>query len=376
MHIDYIPLVTGMLVLLASLISLKLGISVAIIEILLGIAASSFGLKATDWMIYIAGFGGILSTFLAGTEVDLKLLQNKFKESFLVGSLSFFCPFLCAFLYTFYVAHWQLPAALIAGITLSTTSLAVVYSVLIETGFSNTKSGKFLMAATFITNIESALALSIVFLKPDFYTLIFILISFMVTFLAAKFSHIIINNPKLENKVIEPEIKYIFLLLLIFSFFAKLGHGHAILPAFLLGLLMSKQLSENKAINSRLRTIAYAFITPIFFIVGGLKVSLPMIASCIGLFTILFLLKISTKFLGVYFVARKFLPHNSTYVTLLMSTGLTFGTIASVFGLTAGIIDKTQYSVLIGVVIASAIIPTFIAQKWFMPVEEEDLVEL
>ncbi len=368
---DYAPLITGLLIFLASLTSLKLGISVAIIEILLGILASSCGLKTEDWMLYVAGFGGILSTFLAGTEVDLKLMRNKIKESFLVGSLSFFCPFLCTFLYTFYVAHWELPAALIAGITLSTTSLAVVYSVLVETGFSNTASGKFLMAATFITNIESALALSIVLLKPNFYTIVFVIISFIITFLATKFTHIIIDNPKLKNKVIEPEIKCIFLLLLIFAFFAKLGHSQAILPAFLLGLLMSKHLSENKTINSRLRTVAYAFITPIFFIVGGMKVSLPIIANCIGLFAILFILKIGTKFLGVYFLARKFLPHNSTYVTLLMSTGLTFGTIASICGLTAGIIDKTQYSVLIGVVIASAIIPTFIAQKWFMPKEDK-----
>jgi hypothetical protein len=59
-----------------------------------------------------------------------------------------------------------------------------------------------------------------------------------------------------------------------------------------------------------------------------------------------------------------------------MSTGLTFGTIASVFGLNSGFINQVQYSVLIGVVIASAVIPTFIAQKWFMPVHSEDLVDL
>jgi Kef-type K+ transport system membrane component KefB len=216
------------------------------------------------------------------------------------------------------------------------------------------------------------------FTKPTIYTMAFIAISTIVIIFAAKFSHIVFDNPKLKNKVIEPEIKYVFLLLLIFSFFANLGKGHAVLPAFLLGLLMSKHFTDTKTtkeVRNRLRTVAYAFITPIFFIVGGLKVSLPMIASCFALFVILFLLKIAAKFIGVFFLAKKYIPNGSMYTTLLMSTGLTFGTIASVFGLMAGIIDQTQYSVLVGVVIASAVIPTFIAQKWFMPVEDEDLVD-
>lgn len=380
MHVDYVPLVVGLLIFLSSLISLKLGISVAIIEILLGMIASFFGLKPEDWMIYLASFGGILLTFLAGTEIDTKLMREKFKESFLIGALSFLCPFLAVFLYTFYAVHWSLQASLIAGIALSTTSLAVVYSVLVETGLSGTTTGKLLMAATFITDMGTALALSIMFTKPTIYTMVFIAISIIVIIFAAKFSHIVFDNPKLKNKVIEPEIKYVFLLLLIFSFFANLGKGHAVLPAFLLGLLMSKYFTgtrtkTTKEVRNRLRTVAYAFITPIFFIVGGLKVSLPMIASCFVLFIILFLLKIAAKFIGVFFLAKKYIPSGSMYTTLLMSTGLTFGTIASVFGLMAGIIDQTQYSVLVGVVIASAVIPTFIAQKWFMPVENEDLID-
>ena len=125
-----------------------------------------------------------------------------------------------------------------------------------------------------------------------------------------------------------------------------------------------------------MRTVAYAFVTPIFFIVGGLQISLLLILSAFTLFMILFGLKIVTKFIGVYFLARKYIPQGSMYTTLLMSTDLTFGTIASVFGLHSGFINQVQYSLLIGVVIASAIIPTFIAQKWFMPAEEEDYLEV
>ena len=169
------------------------------------------------------------------------------------------------------------------------------------------------------------------------------------------------------------------MLLLVFMYFANLGEGHAVLPAFVLGLLMSKHFSETSAtkeVRNRLRTVAYAVITPIFFIVGGLKVSLPLILSAIGIFVILFAIKMLAKFLGVYFLAKKYIPNGSVYTTLLMSTGLTFGTIASVFGFNSGFIDQVQYSVLVGAVIASAVIPTFIAQKWFMPVHSEDIVDI
>jgi Kef-type K+ transport system membrane component KefB len=379
MNADLVPLVVGGLVFVSSLLSLKLGLSVAIIEILLGAIGGYFGLKPEEWMMYLAGFGGIVLTYLAGTEIDTRLMREKFKESMLIGSFSFLFPFLGVFLYTYFVAGWSLQAALIAGTALSTTSLAVVYSVLVETGLSSTEIGKLIMAATFVTDMGTALALSIIFIKPTIYTLVFISVSLNVIYFADKFSHKVFGSKTLKNKVIEPEIKYVFLLLIAFMYFAQLGDGHAVLPAFVLGLLMSRHFSEttgNKAVRDRLRTVAYAIITPIFFIVGGLKISVPMIIAAGGLFIILFLLKMATKFIGVYFLARKYIRNGSTYTTLLMSTGLTFGTISSVFGLTAGYIDQVQYSVLVGVVIASAIIPTFIAQKWFMPVEEEDIVDM
>ena len=376
---DYIPLAVGLLVFLASIISLRLGLSVAIIEIFLGAIAGNLGLKTEDWMIYIAQFGGIILTYLAGTEIDIRLFREKFKESFLIGFFSFLIPFIAAFLFTFCITGWSYKAALIAGIALSTTSLAVVYSVLVETGLTKTQIGKMLMAATFVTDMGTALALSIMFLKPTIYTLVFYIVSILVIFLVDKFSLYILHNPRFFDKVIEPEIKFIFLILLVFIYFAQIGGGQAILPAFVLGLLMSKYFDEKRktrVIKNRLRTVAYAFITPIFFIVGGMKISITMIIASLGLFAALFAVKIVAKFIGVYFLAKKYIPNEgSMYTTLLMSTGLTFGTISSLFGLQAGIIDQVQYSILVGVVVASAIIPTFIAQQWFMPVDEEDVLD-
>jgi len=100
MKADYIPLIVGALVFLSSLVSLKLGLSVAIIEILLGSIAGNAGLRPESWMTYIAGFGGIVLTFLAGTEIDTRLMKEKSKESFLIGLASFSLPFAGVFFFT------------------------------------------------------------------------------------------------------------------------------------------------------------------------------------------------------------------------------------------------------------------------------------
>jgi Kef-type K+ transport system membrane component KefB len=369
-------LILIIVILLSSLISLRLGMAVAIIELILGAIFGNLGiLHPEDWMTLLATFGGILLTFMAGTEIDTQVMREKYKESFLIGFFSFLTPFIFVLLFTYFVAGWNIQAALIAGIALSTTSLAVVYSVLLETKLPDANLAKTLLAATFVTDMTTVIVLSILFLKPDLYTLLFVVISIAVIIIASKYSHYIFNHEKLKNKVIEPEIKYVFLLLVIFMFFAAIGNSEAVLPAFILGLLMSKQLAKVKDLMVRLRTVSYAVITPIFFIVGGLKISFSLILASMGLFIILFALKIIAKFIGVYFLANKYIKNGSMYFTLLMSTGLTFGTIASLFGLNAGYIDQVQYSVLIGVVVSSAIIPTFVATKWFLPRHSEDMIE-
>jgi Kef-type K+ transport system membrane component KefB len=378
MNPDIVPLIAGLLVFVASIISLRLGISVAIIEIILGTLAGNLGMQPEPWMLYLANFGGIILTFLAGTEIDTKLMKTKFKESLTIGFLSFFVPFLVCYLCAYVFLHWSLQASLLAGIALSTTSLAIVYSVLLETGLSRTNLGKLLMAATFVTDLGTALALSLIFSKPTIKSLVFIVASIVILIVARKFTFLIFNNRKYKDKVIEPEIKYLFLILLGLIYFAKVGNGHAVLPVFVLGLLMSRYFTESRSTRKviiRLRTVAYAIITPLFFLVGGMRVSLPMIWAGIGIFLLLFMLKLAAKFAGVFFIFNKLIPENKTYSTLLMSTGLTFGTITCQFGLTSGKINAAQYSILLGVVIASAVIPTFIAQKWFLPKEEEDVLD-
>jgi len=371
---QYIALIIGLLIFLASLISVETGISVALIEITLGVIGGNFlNISSTPWLTFLSGFGGILLTFLAGAEVDLVILREKAKESLLIGGFSFFVPFLGTIVYCYLIAHWTLNASLIAGIALSTTSLAVVYAVLVETGLTNYEIGKIIMASCFITDLGTALALSLIFAEFNSFTLIFAGVSIFVILITPKISPSIFK--RYGERVIEPEIKFLFLILFLFIYVAKLGSSHAILPAFVTGLVLSKNFGENRVLQRKLRIIAFAMITPFFFINGGMNISLKLLYQHLGLFIILFGVKQLTKIGGIYPFARKYVPKEAMFTTLLMSTGLTMGTISSTFGLSAGIIDQGQFSVLVAAVVLSAILPTFVAQKWFYPshaIIEED----
>ncbi len=373
---DVFPLILGIIILLASVISIKTGISVTVVEIAIGVIIGNLGFfHSESWMIYIASFGGILLTFLAGVEIDVDLMKDNFKESFTIGFLSFLIPFVIVFLVTYYIIGWELNPALLTSTALSETSIAVVYSVLTQKGLFKYKIGKLIMVATFITDICTAIALSVLFTKFDIYTLLFYVVSLAVLVMAYYKSDLFFENPLFKNKIGELEIKYVFALLLGFIFFGSLGGGQAILPAFILGVILSNHFKNTQKgeVKARFKTVAFAIITPIFFIIGGMKVSIHLIYSCFGIFLTLFVLRQLSKYIGVYYPSKIFLKQNYNYVTMMMSTGLTFGLVAAVFGLNTALINQTEYSVITGILVLSAILPTFVAEKYYTPVHSEDL---
>jgi Kef-type K+ transport system membrane component KefB len=358
--------IAAALILLASMVSVEFDLSVATTEIALGmIGGNLLGLHTTPWIDFLAGFASIVLTFLAGAEVDPILLREKWKESFLIGGISFLAPFLGVMAFAYWGLHWSGLAAQIAGVALSTTSLAMVYAVLVETGLIETQIGKIIMASTFVTNFGTALALSLLFIHPSRMLIVFILVSAAVIIIVPRLSPRFFR--RYGERVIEPEIKLIFAGLFLMMFVAELGQSQAVLPAFLFGLAMAPLLAVQRTQQRRLRVVAFTMLTPFFFLKSGMIVSVPMILANLGWLGALLLIKLITKFVGVYPLARRYVPADAWYTTMLMSTGLTFGTIASYYGLNAGILDQAQFSVLITTAIGAAIIPTLIAQLFFTP---------
>jgi Kef-type K+ transport system membrane component KefB len=367
MSIFLVAVIFFALVFCASLISIQFGIAAAISEIFFGVIAGNFlGISSHLAVLsFLASFGSIYLTFQAGTEVDVDLFKKHWLEAFLIGGMSFVVPFIGEFLAAYYWLHWTFGASEIAALALSTTSLAVVYSVLVETGLSSTNFGKRLMAATFVEDAMTAIFLTILFLHVNWYTFWFVIASIIILIGLPRLYPYIVK--KLGNKVVEPELKFLFLCLFILEWLGSAGNNQPGLPVFFLGLLLSPFLTKNEALRKKMRTVAFAMVTPFFFFQGGLNVDLKYVWAGIGIFIAFLIIKLVTKFIGVYPFAKKYHGVNSMFTTLLMSTGLTFGTISSLYGLNNHIITVQQFSVLITVVILSAILPTIIAIKFYPP---------
>jgi len=361
----------AVIVLLASLVSVQLGVTVALVELTLGVAAGNLvGLETDQWLDFIAAFASIVLTFLAGMEVDPAYMRRRLTASVGIGVVSFIGPFTVASVVAYLALDWTARASLIAGTALSTTSLAVVYAVLVERGLTDTSIGKLLMSATFVTDLCTALALSGIFIKPNIWFPVFLIVSVVLVVALPRIAPWFFS--RYGNRVIEPEIKLVFACLLILMVLADASNGHAVLPAFVLGLVMSRHYQGHREEQKRLRVVAFAFLTPFFFIKGGLNVSLGAVVSNLGLLAVLVAAKMAPKVGLIYPLARRADRRHAAFATLLMSTGLTFGTISSLYGLNAGIIDKTQFSLLVTVVVISAVVPTAIAERWFLPDSERE----
>ncbi|HXC76941.1 MAG TPA: cation:proton antiporter [Candidatus Acidoferrum sp.] len=356
----------------ASLISIRAGIAVALAEILVGAVAGNIpgvsGLvQQTAFTGFLASLGSVSLTFLAGAEIDPVSLRRHWKASLSIGIASFTLPFLAAMAVCYFVLGWDLHAAEIGGVALSTTSVAVVYAVMVETGLNRADLGKLILAACFVTDLGTVLALGALFAGFNL---------FLVVFIVATGVALIGTSPALRwimrtfgHRVSEPELKFLLLVLLALGGLATAAGSEAVLPAYLVGLVTAGVFQADRVLMDRMRSTAFALLTPFFFLRAGLLISAPALVGGAGVIAALFLTKMAAKLIGVWPVAAAFgvARRDRNYLTLLMATGLTFGSISALYGLNHGLVTSAQYSELITVVILSAVIPTLIAQRLFQP---------
>jgi Kef-type K+ transport system membrane component KefB len=354
-------------VLLASMVSVQIGVSVALIELALGVGLGNVvNLDPNQsWLVLIASFASVVLTFLAGAEVDPDDFRERLGASLMIGVASFAGPFIVTALLALGPLGWTTKASLIAATALSTTSLAVVYAVLVETGLNSVRVGKLIMSACFVTDMCTVIALSAIFIQPTVWFPVFLVVSVAVIVLLPRIAPWFFR--RFGDRVIEPEIKLVFAVLFALMVLGEKANSQAVLPAFVLGLVMSRHYHQHRLEQERLRVVAFAFLTPFFFLRGGMNVSLGAVFANLGVLGLLAAAKLLPKLGLVLPLARRYAPAHAPFMTLLMSTGLTFGTISSLYGLQAHIIDRTQFSLLVTVVVLSAIVPTAIAQRWFSP---------
>jgi len=372
------------LALAATLLSIWFRIATALSEIVVGTVAQLIigalmggAILGTDqsWIKFLSGTGAIVLTFLAGAELDPVVFKMKWKEASVVGLASFAIPFLGCAAVAYWLLHWNGQASWLAGIAMSTTSVAVVYAVMLELGLNKTSYGKTLLAACFVTDMGTVVALGLIFSPFTYKTLVFVFVlvalGFVLPWLTPRFFKRYGGRPS------ELEAKYLLLSLFGMGALALWAGSEAVLPAYLIGMVLAGTVGKDHALVRRLRTLTFGLLTPFYFIRAGSLVSVPALLATPLVFVAFLVSKVFFKFVAVLPVTQFFNRRNgaeakeakteSFYTTLLMSTGLTFGSIASLFGLTHGIIDTAQYSYLVAAVIASAVVPTMIANAFYLP---------
>jgi Kef-type K+ transport system membrane component KefB len=364
------------LALVATLLGIWLKVSTALSEIVVGTVAQLIigvilglgGLSAsTPWIAFLAGTGAIVLTFLAGAELDPAVFRVKWKEALVVGLAGFFAPFLGAAGVARWGLGWAPGPSWLAGVALSTTSVAVVYAVMLELGFNVTEYGKAILAACFVNDLGTVLALGLIFAPFTIRTLVFVVVS------ALAFAVLPVLTPRFfrryGGRVSELEAKFILFALFALGGLALWADSEPVLPAYVIGMVLAGTVGKDHHLVRRLRTLTFGLLTPFYFIRAGSFVSVPALIGAPLVLTALFFAKIVSKLVGVFPAVKAFRysRQETSYYTLMMSTGLTFGTISALFGLSHGIITGAQYSHLVAAVIGSAVIPTLIANTFFMP---------
>jgi Kef-type K+ transport system membrane component KefB len=340
------------LALIATFLAARLKISMALMEIIVGIAAAAaighfFGKDAMGadlpGLKFLASTGAVLLTFLAGAELDPAVMRRKWKEVSVVGVVGFLAPFLGCAAVARFVLGWSAQSSWLAGIALSTTSMAVVYAVMLETGFNRTDFGKGILGACFVNDLGTVLVLGLMFAPFTWRT------ALLAVACIAAFVLLPVVTPHLvhhyANRTAAFRTKWVLFILFGLGALALWSGSEAVLPAYIAGMVLASTLGTDSVFMRRLRTLTIGFLTPIYFLRAGSFVSLPALLSAP--------------------LRRE--RNERCYYTLMMSTGLTFGTISALYGLNHGLVTQQQYSHLVAVVIGSAVVPTLIANAAFLP---------
>ena len=262
---------------------------------------------------------------------------------------------------------WDPAASWLAGVALSTTSMAVVYAVMLETGFNRTEFGKGILGACSVNDLGTVIALGLLFAPFTRRTVVFLAVSVLLIALLPRLTAALTRRYAYRTAAIRT--KWVLAVLFGLGALALWSGGEAVLPAYIAGMVLAGAAADDHHWIRRMRTLTIGFLTPFYFLRAGSLVSIPAVAAAPLVFLLLFGAKSASKIFGLFPVVARFRRERNErwYYTLMMSTGLTFGTISALYGLAHGIVSRQQYSFLVATVIASAVIPTLVATIAFLP---------
>lgn len=352
------------LIIFAGFISIELGVASAIFEILAGfIAGNFFNFSNVEAINILADFGVLSLMYLAGLEIDFDILKKNMKSSVMIGSASFFTPFLAISYITMYFLDYSLQQALLVGIALSTTSIAIVYPLLLRSGNRLDEIGKKILSTAMIVDLLSMIALSLLFADVTIITLVFIILFFIFSYFVPFLGRRIFSHYK--GNVVEFEFKIILFLILGIGIAGEAIGVEAVLLAFILGIITSSVIVEHARLWDKLRGITFGFLAPIFFFKVGTTLSLISLIENMWLILLFLVVSFIFNFIGTYFISKIYMSEQAYYVSILLNSNLSFGIVAASVGLELRIISEGIYASLIGAVILSSVLASFLAKNGY-----------
>ncbi len=272
-------------------IAIRLKMPAALIEIIIGMLAGNLiALHTNAWIDFLAGFGSILLTFLAGAEIDPVVLRRQLFPSAALGAASFGAPFLAAMAYAYFVGHWTPEAAKIAGIAMSTTSVAVVYAVMIESGLASKEFGQLILAACFFTDLGTVVALGLLFANYNLWLAALVDGIVVAYFLVPKLLPVAIERTK--RYVSEPALRVLFAIIFLLAALATSAKSEGVLPAYFLGLACAGMMTALPDVKRRLQTMTMTLLAPFYFLKAGTYIEFGAAFANVGLIAALFFVKI------------------------------------------------------------------------------------
>src|SRR5271165_6272026 len=288
---------------LSAFVAIRVKMPAALVEIVAGMLAGNLiALRTNAWIDFVAGFGSILLTFLAGAEIDPKVLRRQLVPSSVLGAASFGMPFVAAMAFAYFVAHWTPDAAKIAGIAMSTTSVAVVYAVMIESGLARKEFGQLILAACFFADLGTVVALGLLFTSYNLW----------LAGLGAAIAGAVVVVPKLlpnaivrtSRYVSEPALRVLFAIIFLLAALATFARSEGVLPAYFLGLACAGLMMTYPDVKRRLQTMTMTLLAPFYFLKAGTYIEFGAALSSAGIIVALFFVKVLSKIAAVFPLAR------------------------------------------------------------------------
>ena len=366
----YTLLIVGFLIMLAGIIAVEIGISAAVLEIIMGLLAANI-LDITNYDEYVAltvlaNLGLLTIMFLAGFELNMEYLKGRTLPILSVAISSFMTPFILLFVSIFILLpvvllgafHATIGAALIIATALSTTSIALVYPLLKNLGYLKNEIGNIMVATAAMVDIVSMIAISVIFNHSGLLMLIvipFLLIGFKGFPILTK-----LLFSRYKGNVTELELKIILFIILGISAFAEQIDVESAVIVFFLGLVLSKVIKDYKELEPKLNGLTFGFLAPVFFFIAGTRIRLDLITPLTIVLALIFLaVSLVGKYYGTclpscLFMKRKY----ARMMSVSFMYKLSFSIIVAMFGLDMGIIDNSMYTAIMIVVLVTAIIPS------------------